>query len=136
MDKDRQNKDQNQGWNRNWNWNWNGNGNGNRNRRSSRKRRWLMPLLFFLIFRHQILHTAAAGSRALFRGLSSGLSGILSAVTAYSGDPLLGTAAAAWINGKAGELAQSRAGSVSMTAGDTAECVASVIQHLELKIQN
>ena len=53
MDKDRQNKDQNQGWNWNWNWNWNGNvnGNGNRNRRSSRKRRWLMPLLFFLIFR-------------------------------------------------------------------------------------
>ena len=85
MDKDRQNKDQNQGWNWNWNWNWNGdkNRNNNRNtrnhnRRSSRKHRWLVPLLFFLIFRYQILHTAAAGGRALVRGLSSGLSGILS----------------------------------------------------------
>ena len=59
------------------------------------------------------------------------LSGILAAVAAYSPDPLLGTAAAAWINGKAGELAQSRMGSVSMTAGDTAACVPEVVRALE-----
>lgn len=59
------------------------------------------------------------------------LSGILSAVTAYSGDPLLGTAAAAWINGKAGELAQSHKGSISMTAGDTVACIPEIIFALE-----
>ena len=64
------------------------------------------------------------------------LSGILAAVTAYAPDPLLGTAAAAWINGKAGELAQNRFGSVSMTAGDTAACVAEVIRDLEKNSQN
>lgn len=59
------------------------------------------------------------------------LSGILAAVLGYAPDPLPGTAAAAWINGKAGELAQSRMGSVSMTAGDTAMCVAEIIRSLE-----
>ena len=59
------------------------------------------------------------------------LSGILAAVLGYAPDPLRGTAAAAWINGKAGELAQSRMGSVSMTAGDTAMCVAEIIRSLE-----
>ena len=59
------------------------------------------------------------------------LSGILAAAEAVAPDPLEGAAAAAWINGKAGELAQCRSGSVSMTAGDTAECVREIIQHLE-----
>lgn len=59
------------------------------------------------------------------------LSGILSAVEAVAPDPLEGAAAAAWINGKAGELAQSRFGSVSMTAGDTADCVKEIIHDLE-----
>ena len=59
------------------------------------------------------------------------LSGILAAVLGYAPDPLFGTAAAAWINGKAGELAQSRMGSVGMTAGDTAMCVAEMIRSLE-----
>ena len=59
------------------------------------------------------------------------LSGILAALSAWAPDPLLGTAAAAWINGKAGELAQSRTGSVSMTAGDTAACVREVVGALE-----
>lgn len=59
------------------------------------------------------------------------LSGILAALAAYAPDPLFGTAAAAWINGKAGELAQSRLGSVSMTAGDTAACVPEVVRALE-----
>ena len=42
-------------------------------------------------------------------------------------------ASAAYINGKAGELAQSRAGSVSMTAGDTAGCVGEIVRRLETK---
>ena len=56
------------------------------------------------------------------------LSGILAAAEAAMPDPLEGAAAAAWINGKAGELAQSRFGPVSMTAGDTAECVKEIIK--------
>lgn len=59
------------------------------------------------------------------------LSGILAAVEAVAPDPLEGAAAAAWINGKAGELAQGRSGSVSMTAGDTAECVREIVRGLE-----
>lgn len=59
------------------------------------------------------------------------LSGILSAVLAYSPDVLLGTATAAYINGKAGELAQERMGSVSMVASDTVACVQSVVSMLE-----
>ena len=47
------------------------------------------------------------------------LSGILAAILGYAADPLLGTAAAAWINGKAGEAAQRKYGSISMVAGDT-----------------
>ena len=56
---------------------------------------------------------------------------ILAAVAAFAPDPLLGTAAAAYINGKAGELAQGRLGSVAMTAGDTAACVAEIVRGLE-----
>ena len=49
-----------------------------------------------------------------------------------SGDPLLLAAAAgAWINGAAGELAQSKASAAAMTAGDTARCVAAVINSLQ-----
>ena len=59
------------------------------------------------------------------------LSGILAAVAAFAPDPLLGTAAAAYINGKAGELAQGRLGSVAMTTGDTAACVAEIVRGLE-----
>ena len=58
------------------------------------------------------------------------LSGILAAAAAVA-EPLEAAAAAAYINGKAGELAQSRHGSVSMTAGDTAECVGKVVRRLE-----
>ena len=62
------------------------------------------------------------------------LSGILAAVAAFAPDPLLGTAAAAWINGKAGEAAQNRMGSVSMTAGDTAACVPEIVLTLERNV--
>ena len=64
------------------------------------------------------------------------LSGILAAVAAWSPDPLLGTAAAAFINGRAGELAQSRFGSVAMGAGDTATCVAEIVRCLEMQKEN
>ena len=59
------------------------------------------------------------------------LSGILAAVAAFAPDPLLGTAAAAYINGRAGELAQSRMGTISMTAGDTAACIPEIVRELE-----
>ena len=59
------------------------------------------------------------------------LSGVLSAVLANSPDLLLGTAAAAWINGKAGELAQREAGSVSMIASDTVRAIPKVVKALE-----
>ncbi|MBP5726753.1 MAG: NAD(P)H-hydrate dehydratase, partial [Clostridia bacterium] len=56
------------------------------------------------------------------------LSGILAAILGYAPDPLLGTAAAAWINGKAGELAQNRYGDISMVAGDTVASIAEAIR--------
>ena len=59
------------------------------------------------------------------------LSGILAAIASFAPDPLTGAAAAAYINGRAGELAQRRFGSVSMTAGDTAACVAEIVRELE-----
>ena len=61
------------------------------------------------------------------------LSGILSAVAAFAPDPLRGTAAAAYINGRAGELAQRRMGSVSMTSGDTASCIPEIVRALEMQ---
>ena len=59
------------------------------------------------------------------------LSGILAATASVAPDPLTAAVAAAWINGKAGELAQERMGSVAMTAGDTAGCIAEIIHTLE-----
>jgi NAD(P)H-hydrate epimerase len=56
------------------------------------------------------------------------LSGILSALCANTDDLVLAAAAGAYINGAAGELAQSRKSDVTMTSGDTAECVAEVIE--------
>ncbi len=43
---------------------------------------------------------------------------------------LFSAASAAWINGAAGELAQSRRSAVTMTASDTAKCAAEVIESL------
>lgn len=59
------------------------------------------------------------------------LSGILAAAAAVAPDPLAAAEAAAWINGRAGELAQHRFGSVAMTAGDTAGCVGEIVRELE-----
>ena len=52
------------------------------------------------------------------------LSGVLAAVAAVHPDiPVKAAAAAAWINGRAGEIAQERMGDVCMTAGDTAAAI-------------
>lgn len=55
------------------------------------------------------------------------LSGILAALAAVVPDPVYAAAAAAWINGKAGEAAQKKTNPVSMTAGDTAAAIPEVI---------
>ncbi len=66
-------------------------------------------------------------------GMASGgsgdvLSGILAAVAATNADRLTEAAAgAAWINGRAGEIAAARMGDISMTAGDTAAAVPDAI---------
>ena len=55
------------------------------------------------------------------------LSGILAALCAWLPDDLLRTtAAAAWINGRAGELAQRKSTDISMTAGDTVRALPEV----------
>ena len=56
------------------------------------------------------------------------LSGILSAVCYGADDLVLAAAAGAYINGAAGELAQSRHSAVTMTAADTAACVAEAVE--------
>jgi NAD(P)H-hydrate epimerase len=70
------------------------------------------------------------------------LSGILSAVCSFMPelissvnnknipDHTLATAIAAFINGKAGELAQQKTNSISMIAGDTVSCIPDVISGL------
>ena len=59
------------------------------------------------------------------------LSGVLAAVCAlHPGNPVFSAAAAAWINGRAGEIAQERFGDVSMTAGDTAGALPEVFREL------
>ncbi len=59
------------------------------------------------------------------------LSGILAAVSATHPEDLTEAAAgAAWINGRAGEIAARRTGEVSMTAGKTVEAIAEAIADL------
>ena len=55
------------------------------------------------------------------------LSGILSAVCAYIPDTVMAVAAGAYINGKAGELAEKKTNQVSMIASDTVSCIPEVI---------
>ena len=72
-------------------------------------------------------------------GMASGgsgdvLSGVLAAVAAVHPDiPVKAAAAAAWINGRAGEIAQERMGDVSMTAGDTAAAIPEVFREKKLR---
>ena len=69
-------------------------------------------------------------------GMASGgsgdvLSGILAAVAAVNPDtPAEAAAAAAWVNGRAGEIAQDRMGDVSMTAGDTAAAIPEALKEI------
>ena len=58
------------------------------------------------------------------------LSGILAALASWMPNPLRAASAASWINGKAGEKAESRSNAYSMTAGDTARAVGEVLTAL------
>ena len=58
------------------------------------------------------------------------LSGILSALNGWMENPVTAAAAAAWINGKAGELAEAETGAVSMIAGDTVKKIPEAIRRL------
>ena len=58
------------------------------------------------------------------------LSGILSALAPNTDNLTLAAAAAAYINGAAGELAQNKRSDVSMTASDTASCIAEVVESI------
>jgi NAD(P)H-hydrate epimerase len=58
------------------------------------------------------------------------LSGILSALCTNAEDLVLAAAAGAYINGEAGELAESRRSDVTMTSYDTASCVAEAVEDL------
>ncbi len=58
------------------------------------------------------------------------LSGILAATAAYVPSPLEATALAAYINGAAGELAESRTNPISMTAGDTVSAISEIITEI------
>ena len=55
------------------------------------------------------------------------LSGILSATCAYIPDLTVAVTAGAYINGRAGELAEEERGAGSMIAGDTVDCISEVI---------
>ena len=59
------------------------------------------------------------------------LSGILAALCGWIPDRMTAAAAGAYINGLAGEAAQRKMGSISMTAGDTARCIAETVRDLE-----
>ena len=59
------------------------------------------------------------------------LSGILAATAAVHPDtPTEAAAAAAWINGRAGEISQEKTGDISMTAGDTAAALPEVMKEI------
>ena len=62
------------------------------------------------------------------------LSGVLAAVAALHPEiPVKAAAAAAWINGRAGEIAQEKTGDVSMTAGDTAAAIPEALREKSLR---
>ncbi|MBR4062895.1 MAG: NAD(P)H-hydrate dehydratase [Clostridia bacterium] len=58
------------------------------------------------------------------------LSGILAATAAYVSSPLEATALAAYINGAAGELAESRTNPISMIASDTVSAISEIITEI------
>ncbi|MBO5136026.1 MAG: NAD(P)H-hydrate dehydratase [Clostridia bacterium] len=58
------------------------------------------------------------------------LSGICAGVCGYESDTLLAVASSAYINGLAGELAEKKSGSVSMTSGDTVSSIPDAINQI------
>ena len=90
--------------------------------------------------RTYIVDTGCAGMATA--GSGDVLSGILSAVCSFMSelissvnntnipDQTLATGMGAFINGKAGELAQQKTNSISMIAGDTVSCIPDVISGL------
>ena len=58
------------------------------------------------------------------------LSGITAALCGYNEDTLLAATAAAYINGRAGELAQKKTNCVSMIASDTVSCIPDAVSEL------
>ena len=61
------------------------------------------------------------------------LSGILAATCSYIDDTMMAVICGAYINGRAGELAQQKYGSISMIASDTVSHIADVISEQEKK---
>ena len=59
------------------------------------------------------------------------LSGILSALCVNTEDLTLATAAGAYINGLAGEIAQSKRSDITMTSADTAMSIAEAIESIK-----
>jgi NAD(P)H-hydrate epimerase len=78
--------------------------------------------------RSRVLVTGRGCPGMATAGSGDVLSGILSALCVNCEDLVLAAAAGAYINGAAGELAQSRRSDVTMTSADTAACVAEVIE--------
>lgn len=58
------------------------------------------------------------------------LSGILAALCAGQGSLPFQAAAGAWLNGRAGEIAQRKMGAVSMTAGDTVQALPEAVREV------
>ena len=81
----------------------------------------------------QVLLVSAGCPGMATAGSGDVLSGILAALAGWMEDPLRAAAAAAWINGKAGEAAERETNSVSMTAGDTVRHIPQVISSLTEK---
>lgn len=59
------------------------------------------------------------------------LSGVVTAICSYVDDKCLATAAAAYINGAAGELAEAANGAISMIAGDTISAIPEAIKNCQ-----
>ncbi len=61
------------------------------------------------------------------------LSGILAAVCAGNASLPMKAAAGAWLNGRAGEIAQEKTGDVSMLAGDTVQAIPQALREIRKK---
>ena len=78
-----------------------------------------------------LTNTGCAGMATA--GSGDVLSGIVAALCASSGEPLMAVASGAYINGKAGELAEAEYGDVSMVASDTAKYIPLAIKAVREK---